>query len=79
MLSCDASTDVLRDRIERRAESQHDPSEANLSVLQHQLETQDEITPKERSHVKIISSTESILNPEKMHTLMLHIKPAEKI
>jgi aminoglycoside phosphotransferase family enzyme/predicted kinase len=79
LLHCDASRDALRDRIVQRMESQLDPSEANLSVLQHQLETQEEITPKERNHVKIISSTEPILNPEKMHTLMLHIKPAVEI
>ena len=79
ILHCDASKDTLRDRIEQRMESQHDPSEANLSVLQHQLKSQQEFTSNERNHVKIISSTEPILNPDKLHTLMLHIKPAEEI
>ena len=78
MLHCDASKDALRDRIVQRMESQHDPSEANLSVLQHQLESQQEITSNERNHVKIISSTEPILTPDKLHTLMLHIKPAKE-
>jgi len=78
ILHCDASKDTLRDRIERRMDSKHDPSEANLSVLQHQLESQEEITSNERNHVKIISSTEPILNPDKLHTLVLHIQPAKE-
>ena len=79
MLHCDASSDALRDRIVQRMKSQHDPSEADLGVLQHQLETQEEITSEERNHVKIISSTETILSPDELQTLMLHIKPAEAI
>jgi len=79
ILHCDASRGALRDRIVQRMKSQHDPSEADLGVLQHQLETQEEITSKEWNHVNIISSTEPILNPDELHTLMLHIKPAEVI
>jgi len=79
MLHCNASKDALRDRIVQRMKNQHDPSEANLCVLQHQLESQEEITSKEWNHVNIISSTEPNLNPDELHNLMLHIKPAEVI
>ncbi len=79
VLSCDASTDVLRDRILQRMESQQDPSEANLAVLQNQIETQEEITPKERQLVKIITSTEPILNPHQLHMLIQHIKSPELV
>jgi hypothetical protein len=74
ILSCYADEEVLSDRIRQRMESQHDPSEANLAVLQHQLQTQEEFTSEERNGVKIITSTEPTLNPDQLQTLMLHIR-----
>jgi len=79
ILSCYASEEVLRDRIRQRMESQHDPSEANLAVLQHQFQTQEEITSKERNEVKIITSTEPTLNPDQLQTLMRHIEAPEVV
>jgi len=77
ILSCYADEEVLSDRIRQRMESQHDPSEANLAVLQHQLQTQEEFTSEERNGVKIITSTEPTLNPDQLQTLMLHIRAPE--
>ena len=79
IVSCDAREEELRGRIRQRMENQNDPSEANLAVLQHQLETQEEITSRERDQVKVITSTEPMLSPDNLHTLMLHIKSPEVV
>lgn len=74
ILSCDASEEILRDRIKQRLKNRDDASEANLDVLQKQLQTQEKITTKEKTQAKIITSTESKLNSSQLQKLLLHIQ-----
>ena len=77
VVSCQASEEELNERINQRMREHNDPSEADLVVLQHQLETQQPITAQERDEVTVISSTEPVLEPDKLHTLKLHISDLE--
>jgi predicted kinase len=49
ILACEADPDVLRERIRARREAGDDPSEADESVLEHQLRTHDPLTAHERA------------------------------
>jgi aminoglycoside phosphotransferase family enzyme/predicted kinase len=50
IVSCDASVDVLRDRLAGRRAAAGDPSEATSAVLEHQLRTRDALTAHELTH-----------------------------
>ena len=47
VLMCQASVDILRDRVERRGQSGRDASEADVAVLERQLETFEPCTSEE--------------------------------
>ena len=57
IVSMEASLEVLTERISLRRAQASDASEADLSVLHHQLETQEQIGPDEKD---VISATDSL-------------------
>jgi aminoglycoside phosphotransferase family enzyme/predicted kinase len=69
MVSCEAPEKILRERIIQRGKRQNDPSEANLEVLQRQLQSQDIIDQHERDHTEIITCSQSTLSPDQLHGL----------
>jgi aminoglycoside phosphotransferase family enzyme/adenylate kinase family enzyme len=73
LVSCEASSEELASRIEQRIKNGEDPSEANLEVLNHQLQTQEAISEEERNQAKVIISTGPTLSPNQLHDLKLHI------
>jgi hypothetical protein len=77
VISCVAPEDVLRDRIRKRSEAHNDPSEANLEVLQHQLDSQQPISREEARHTETIICSESVLSPDQLDTLLQKIEPSE--
>ena len=69
LVSCEAPENVLRERIIQRRKRQNDPSEANLEVLQQQLQSQDIIDQQERDHIEIITCSQSTLSPDQLQRL----------
>ncbi len=59
ILSTRAPVAILRNRIERRRQTQKDPSEADLSVLESQLQNQQPLTPGENLHAVIIDTEQN--------------------
>jgi predicted kinase len=51
IVSCAAPLEILRSRIEMRAREGHDPSDADIAVLERQLRAQQPLTAAERAHV----------------------------
>lgn len=51
IVSCAAPLEILRSRIETRAREGHDPSDADIAVLERQLRTQQPLTAAECAHV----------------------------
>ena len=60
ILEVRASEDVLRERIKDRAEMGKDASEANLSVLDHQMAHAEPFSPDERPFVFCIDSEQPL-------------------
>ncbi len=56
IFSCTASTDILRQRIEQRATTGSDPSDATVAVLERQLARYQPLNADERTHTVIIDS-----------------------
>ena len=56
ILACHANLAALHARLETRARVGFDPSEATRAVLEHQLATQEELTPREREHAVTIDT-----------------------
>jgi len=56
ILDCRAPTEALRERIARRADAGSDPSEADLSVLEHQFATREPLSPDELSSAVVFES-----------------------
>ncbi len=54
-----AEETVLRDRVETRARTGKDASDASLEVLQHQLKGMDELTPSEIEHTLRVNTEEA--------------------
>jgi predicted kinase len=48
IVDCQGDADVLRARISQRRQAGGDPSEADLNVLESQLQAHDELSPAER-------------------------------
>jgi len=69
VISCEAPEEVLRERIRHRSETQQDPSEANLAVLQHQLQSQEPLTSDEQAHTNAITCSHPALSSEQLRTL----------
>jgi len=69
LVSCEAPEKVLRERIIQRSKRQNDPSEANLEVLQQQLQSQDIIDQQERDHTQMITCSQSTLSPDQLQKL----------
>jgi len=69
IVSCEAPEQVLRERIIQRSKKQNDPSEANLEVLQQQLQSQDIIDQQERDHTEMITCSQSMLSPDQLQKL----------
>ena len=55
-----ATKEVMRERIRRRQAGLADASEANLEVLEHQLETAEGLSPTERSAAMVCDNSETI-------------------
>ena len=51
ILDFPVAPDILRERIVQRARAGNDASEANLDVLQHQIETEDPLGPDEQADI----------------------------
>ena len=51
IVDCTAPEEVLRQRIRDRAARQQDASDADIAVLEHQLENYDPLTEEEREWV----------------------------
>lgn len=63
ILDCEQSIDVLRDRITARQAAGTDASDADLGVLEHQIATQEPLTPLEhQSVVTNLSETQGRIN-----------------
>jgi aminoglycoside phosphotransferase family enzyme/predicted kinase len=60
ILDCQAPIATLKSRIESRALQGRDPSEADLSVLDHQLAAHDEFTEKEQRDTLMIETIEAV-------------------
>jgi aminoglycoside phosphotransferase family enzyme/predicted kinase len=60
---------VLRARVAARAEKGRDPSEADISVLEHQLATRDPLTSEELRDVLAVDSTDPAAVPELIRRL----------
>jgi predicted kinase len=56
IVDCQAPTSVLRDRIERRSQDGRDPSDADLAVLEHQLQSVEPISDTEIAHRIVIDT-----------------------
>jgi len=56
ILSCHASRATLHARLDTRTRIGLDPSEATVAVLEHQLATQEPLTPEEQAHVLLIDT-----------------------
>ncbi len=69
VISCRAPEGVLRERIRHRSETQQDPSEADLTVLQHQLQSQEPLTSDELTHINTITCSHPALSSEQLRTL----------
>jgi hypothetical protein len=69
VISCEAPEGVLRERIKHRSETQQDTSEANLTVLQHQLQSREPLTSDEQAHTNAITCSRSALSSEQLRTL----------
>jgi aminoglycoside phosphotransferase family enzyme/predicted kinase len=69
VISCEAPEGVLRERIRHRSETQQDPSEADLTVLQHQLQSQEPLTSDEQTHINTLTCSHPALSSEQLRTL----------
>jgi predicted kinase len=56
IVSCHTSRQTLDFRLETRARIGLDPSEATLAVLEHQLATQEPLTPQEQAHAVCVDT-----------------------
>jgi aminoglycoside phosphotransferase family enzyme/predicted kinase len=56
IMSCHASRATLHARLDTRKRIGLDPSEATVAVLEHQLATQEPLTPEEQEHVILIDT-----------------------
>ena len=74
IISCNASIDELRDRISRRSAAQNDPSEANLEVLEQQLEYQDQFSSKELKNAFTMDCSEPRLSHDQLQELEQQIE-----
>jgi predicted kinase len=59
MLACEAPTEVLRERVRRRAEEGADPSEAGIEVLEAQLASCESLTPDELALTIPVDTTQA--------------------
>jgi predicted kinase len=69
VISCDTSDEELRKRITQRQVSAQDPSEANLDVLEHQLQFQQPLSAEELIDTFTLISTEATLSAEQRQAL----------
>ena len=58
IIDCQAPEDVLRERLRRRQAQAKDPSEADLEVLQSQLQTREPLTENEQKYTIAIDTAE---------------------
>ncbi|MEM6671263.1 MAG: AAA family ATPase [Planctomycetota bacterium] len=59
ILHCMAPDDVLRERVETRAATGSDPSEATLAVLEHQMGSFHTLTPDEQRSAVVVDTSEA--------------------
>jgi predicted kinase len=58
ILDCTAPVTILQDRIRERAATQKDASDADLAILQHQLDEHDKLDERERQFVIPVATDE---------------------
>ncbi|MFV2031419.1 MAG: AAA family ATPase [Gammaproteobacteria bacterium] len=73
VLSCDTPEDLLRVRIQQRRAKSQDASEANLAVLQHQLESQEPVNDEERAETFVVTCEESGLSQQQLNRIIQHL------
>jgi len=71
IVRCEASLDILRERIEKRAKRGADPSDADSSVLQWQLQHEEPFDSEEARLVLCVSSED----PQVLQTTIRHLEP----
>lgn len=70
VLDCRAPQSELRERVVKRAELGHDPSDADLAVLEHQLATVEPLTPDEQASAVTFDSSRE----DRLHELSATLK-----
>jgi len=60
ILSCEAPTNLLRTRVTERARQKSDASEANIAVLDHQLEVAETFSAEEMAYVLPVDTADDI-------------------
>ena len=68
-VSCEAPDDVLRNRIRQRTKKGSDPSEATVEVLEHQIQSQQPLTPQERVSAVITRSPATAFTSQQLRSL----------
>ncbi|QIT53909.1 AAA family ATPase [Aquisalimonas sp. 2447] len=56
LVACEAAENELRERIRRRQQAGTDPSDADLTVLEHQLQARDVPGPEEKAHTLVVDT-----------------------
>ncbi len=69
VISCEAPDDVLRQRIIQRQVAGQDPSEANVDVLEQQLQSKEPLNEEELIDTFTLISTEKTLNQMQLQAL----------
>jgi len=60
ILALDAPVEVLRQRVQRRAEKGRDPSEADVAVLEGQLKAREPLTQQERACAVAVDTSQPV-------------------
>ncbi len=76
ILDCVAPTDVLERRIGERLRAGADPSEADLSVLAHQLRAQEPLTPQEQG-LSLTCDAQQPIDAVTLRTRLIHMLSPE--
>ncbi len=77
ILACHANLAELHARLETRARVGLDPSEATRAVLEHQLATQEELTPGERKYALTIDTNWLLSTDAGIKTVQSRLAPAD--
>jgi aminoglycoside phosphotransferase family enzyme/predicted kinase len=76
ILDVQAPESILRTRLHRRARQEHEVSEADLAVLDHQLASHEPLTADEQRHVLVVDGAASTDNTGLASSVRARIGPA---